>query len=160
MLKRLLLGICAGLGLTALVLAQTTPIFNLLGTETFVVTLGSGSSIPVQLNVVRNSAGVTTVATGTTVNSVPTLATSYLVAIGAITTWGVTLPNPANDGQLFCVTNGTGSTFSSNTSVTAATTPQSQTLAQSYSSQSLSAGASACWSYVGPTNTGIWYRNR
>ena len=107
----------------------------------------------------RNATGYQTVATGTTVTSTPTYLVDNLIAIGAITTWNVTLPNPAIDGEIFSVVNGTGSAFTTNTTVTAATTPQNQTLANSFSSQTLAAnGGSAEFTYVASTAT--WYRVR
>ena len=112
----------------------------------------------VTLNQARNAVGHALVAAGTTVTSVPTNAVAELIADGAITTWNVTLPNPAYDGEQFIAANGTGSSFTSNVTVTAATTPQNQTLAQSYSSQSISAGASAQWAFDFASLT--WYRVR
>ena len=73
--------LCVG----AIAIAQTTPILNLIGTETLNITLGSGSGITIPLNQVRNTGSITTVAAGSTVTSAPTLATNYLIATGAIT---------------------------------------------------------------------------
>jgi hypothetical protein len=112
----------------------------------------------VTLNQIRNASGHSLVATGTTVTSAPTNVVGNLIATGAITTWNVTLPNPAFDGEVFQAVNGTGSTFTSNVTVTAATTPQSQTLAQSYSSQTINAGAAAEWTFDLASLT--WYRIR
>ena len=112
----------------------------------------------VTLNQARNAVGHALVAAGTTVTSAPTNAVAELIADGAITTWNITLPNPAYDGEQFIAANGTGSSFTSNVTVTAATTPQNQTLAQSYSSQSISAGASAQWAFDFASLT--WYRVR
>lgn len=112
----------------------------------------------ITVNQIRNAVGHALVATGTTVTSAPANTVGCLVADGAITTWNITLPNPAFDGESFCAANGTGSTFTSNVTVTAATTPQNQTLAQSYSGQSISAGASAQWIFDYASLT--WYRVR
>ena len=121
-----------------------------------VVTSPQITSIPV--NQIRNAVGHGLVAAGTTVTSAPANTVGCLIADGAITTWNITLPDPAFDGENFCVANGTGSSFSSNTTVTATTTPQNQTLAQSYSGQSISAGASAQWIFDYASLT--WYRVR
>lgn len=119
----------------------------------------SPQKITVTLNQVRNSTGHALVAAGTTVTSAPTNIVDNLIAIGAITTWNVTLPNPAYDGELFAVVNGTGSSFTTNTTVTAATTPQNQTLANSFSSQTLAAsGGSAEFTFDFASLT--WYRVR
>lgn len=159
MRKWLIAGAIA-VALAGVALAQQLTFTNLTGAETWVVSLGGpgGSGVFASINQVRNTTGYQTVAAGTTVNSAPTNAVGNLIAIGAITTWSVTLPNPAYDGQDFQITNGTGSSFSSNTTVTATTSPQNQTLSQTYSSQTLSAGASAEWLYVNSTST--WYRMR
>lgn len=150
------------LGLFAGVLALAQPVYNWTGTETLKATTNFGTIADISLNQVRNTHGYSTVATGTTVTSTPTSAVSYLVAIGAITTWNITLPNPAQDGFLFNACNGTGSNFTSNVTVTAnASGTQNQTLAQSFSSQSINAGVCAAWLYTSSVATaGTWYRMR
>lgn len=162
MIKRLLLGVAvATLGFIALVVAQTTPLYNWNGgSTTLVLTLPSGSSVTTPINTLRNTASVSPVGAGGTVTNAATTNSAYLVATGAITTWAVTLANPANNGQIFCVSNGTSSTLSSNITVTAIAGTQTQTLNTTYNSQSLTAGASACWAYfLGTTgSTGTWYR--
>lgn len=160
MRRYLIAGAILALALAGGAIAQQLTFYNLTGAETFVVSIGGigGQSTYATINQVRNSSGHQLVATGTTVASAPTNAVGNLIATGAITTWNVTLPNPAFDGEVFSVVNGTGSSFSSNTTVTATTTPQNQTLAQTYSSQTLSAGASAEWQYDYATLT--WYRMR
>lgn len=113
----------------------------------------------ITVNQIRNSTGHALQGTGTTVASTPSNTVDNLIATGAITTWNVTLPNPAYDGELFAVVNGTGSSFTSNVSVTAGTSPQNQTLANSYSSQTLaSGGGSAEFTFDLATLT--WYRVR
>ncbi len=166
MWKRLILGVGVALGLTALVLAQTTPIYNWLGTETFRITLGSGSGTSIDFNTVRSTRsasplGAIAIANVSPTGAIPTFGT--LLATGTITTLNVTMPNPSNDGQQVCITNGTGSNFSSNTNV--ATLPsggtQTQTMAVAVSSASINAGVSACWVFKlnpGSTTTGVWYR--
>lgn len=163
MLKRLLLsGALVLAGALAFALAQTTPLYN-LNHALMTVNLGlpSGSGITEPISALTNTGGASPVGAGGTVTNAATLNAAYLIATGAITTWAVTLPNPAYQGSKFCVANGTGSSFTSNTTVTApAGGTQTQTLNTTYNSQSLSAGASACWVfYLGLTgSTGTWYR--
>jgi len=59
----------------------------------------------------------------------------------APTTWTITLPNPAFDGEIVEV--GTDTTLTTNVTVQAATTPQNQTMAATFTSQTVSAGSSA-----------------
>lgn len=141
------------------------PITSPLGTEIIpaypIMANGQPAAVTasVTLNQVRNATGHALVATGTTVNSTPTNIVDNLIATGAITTWNVTLPNPAYDGELFAVVNGTGSSFTTNTSVTVGSTPQAQVLPQTYSGQTLAAnGGSAEWTFDLATLT--WYRVR
>lgn len=110
----------------------------------------------VTVNQVRNTTGYQTVATGGTVNSTPTNAVDNLIAIGAITTWNVTLPPGVADAQLFAVVNSTAAAFTTNTTVTASA---GQTLAVAFASQTLAAnGGSAEWQYSASNTT--WYRVR
>jgi len=53
-----------------------------------------------------------------------------------------------------------GAAFTTNTTVTAASTPQTHTLAVAYASQTLAAnGGRAIWQYVATSTTaGTWYR--
>lgn len=119
-------------------------------------TTGFGSIIDIPVRQIQNGVGFNSVAAGTTVASTGDNTQGYLVAIGAITTWSATLPNPAYSGQKWCITNGTGSAFTTNTSVTALTTPQNQTMAATFASQTLAAGSSACWLYRQTDR--VWYR--
>src|SRR5271163_1638181 len=74
-------------GVPSLVIASPT------GLEQLRVDNG-GSMLPIiTLNQARNAVGHALVATGTTVTSAPTNVVDELIAIGAITTWNVTLPN-------------------------------------------------------------------
>lgn len=121
---------------------------------------GSGPQIEtVYLNQIRNAAGHQLVATGTTVTSAPPNSVGYLIAKGTITTWNVTLPNPAYDGELFSVANGTGSAFTSNVTVTAnASGSQAQVLNTSYSGQSIAATSSVQFQFDLASLT--WYEIR
>lgn len=113
----------------------------------------------VTLNQIRNATGHALVATGTTVNSTPTNVVDNLIATGAITTWNITLPNPAYDGEIFAAVNGTGSAFTSNTSVTAGTTPQNQTLNNAVSSATLAANGGGV-EFTFDLASLTWYRVR
>lgn len=161
------LGIVAAIAAGTAVLAQIPGLFiaSPTGLEQINVTVPStGTAVTspqiasITVNQIRNATGKLLVGTGTTVTSTPTNATGCLIATGAITTWNITLPNPAYDGEDFCVTNGTGASFTTNTTVTAAATPQVQTLAQAFSAQTVAAGASVQWIFDLPTLT--WYRMR
>lgn len=148
--------LCAG----AIAFAQTTPLYNLTGNETVVTTLGSGSSIAIPINQIRNTNGVSPIGTGTTVNASPTGATGYLVATGPITTLNMTLPNPAYSGQTQFVSSDNGVVTTLNTTVVTGT--QTQTLNTAFSG-SVSPASPAGWVYytLGTTpTTGTWYRIR
>jgi hypothetical protein len=132
---------------------------NFTGNETWVVNTASGSGVPISLNQARNGTGYQTVAGGGTVASTPTNAINNLIAIGAITTWNVTLPNPAFDGELFSVVNGTAAAFTTNVTVTVVNTPQNQTLFGAFTSNTLLAnGGGAEWQFQLSNLT--WYRVR
>src|ERR1700761_1264954 len=122
---RTLLAGAALLALASAALAQTATTLTapgtLSGTEKLKATCNQGSYCDILVNHVRNTAGYITVPTATTLNTAPNWYTSQVTAIGPITTWNITLPNPAPDGMQFTVTNGTGSTFSSNTTVVTGT---------------------------------------
>ena len=158
----------SGIIVAGYALAQTPALFltTLTGNEQInVIQPATGTVVTnpqiltVTANMLRNTTGYALVGTGTTVTSTPSASVNELIATGAITTWNVTLPNPAADGQLFEVVNGTGSAFTTNVTVTAGTTPQNQTLANTFTSQTLAAnGGSAEFSFVLPTLT--WYRVR
>lgn len=159
-MKKLLILGALMLGLTTPAFAQPAPL-NLTGQETVTVTLLNGSGVAIPISQFRNVIEYTLVPTGTTVTSTGTPTTGSFIATGAITTWSVTLPNPAYDGQVFTVANSTASAFTTNTTVTApAGGVQTQTLAVAYSGQTLAAnGGRASWLYAFTSPTaGTWYR--
>jgi hypothetical protein len=100
-IKRLLaaLGILLGLGVAAY--AQT--IINQAPGPTDTVTVSvkgpGGTGYPTTIQALRNATGYTLAAAGTTVNTSASQASSKLLATGAITTWNITLPSPAFDGE-------------------------------------------------------------
>jgi hypothetical protein len=72
--------------------------------------------------------------------------TTYLWHSTAPTTWAVTLPNPANDGQVVKLASDT--TLTTLVTVTALTTPQNQTLSAAYTSQTITANTSGpAWQF-------------
>lgn len=158
--KFLLCAVVLGLIAPGALLAQSPNLLNLTGLERVRIVLQNGSAVEAGLNHIRNSAGYALVGAGATVNSTATLASGNLIATGAITTWNVTLPNPAYDGMVFGVSNSTAAAFTTNTTVTAVAGQQTQTLAVAYSGQTLAAnGGRALWQFSGPTGTtGTWYR--
>lgn len=161
MIRKLILGTLAGLAYIGAAFAQTVPTpAPYSGAEQLRCTTAAGSACNMLMNHVRNTLGYLLVSTGTTVNSTPTWYQASVVATGAITTWGITLPNPAPDGMIFSISNSTASAFTTNTTVTAASTPQTHTLAVAYASQTLAAnGGRAIWQYVATSTTaGTWYR--
>lgn len=166
--KRTILGALTALGLTALVWAQSTPIYTWLGTEILRITLGSGTGVNITLDQIRNSTGASPLGATTTANVSPTgqmPSFGYLYATGAITTLNITLPNPVNQGQFVCVANSTGSTFTTNTTVAALPSggTQTHTMNTSFNAQTLNAGSSACWTFAftgTSTTTGVWWRTQ
>lgn len=159
MRKWIIAGAAALVALAGVAIAQTLSPLDINGQSTWVINYGgSGSGVYITLDQARNSRSHTLVGTGTAITTSPTNAIGTLIATGTATTWAITLPNPAIRSETFIVANGTGSTLTSLVTVTAGTTPQNQTLAQSYSSQSISAGASAQWDFDYDTLT--WYRTR
>lgn len=156
-MRKLLIPIALALaGAIGFALAQSTPLYNLLGTETQRITLGSGSGITIPISQIQNTQGVSPIGAGTTVASSPTGLSGILVATGSITTWDVTLPNPAYNGQVVTVVadNGTITTLR----VTASTSPQTQTLNSAFS-QSLTATSPVGWAYKATSSTvGTWFR--
>jgi hypothetical protein len=99
---------------------------------------GSGFRNGTGIQVVTGSGAATTAATA---NS-----SLYLWHTPAPTTWALTLPNPANDGQI--VQLATDVTLTTNVTVTALNTPQNQTLSAAYASQTITANTSGpAWAF-------------
>ena len=158
-IKPIFLGAAAALGLATLVVAQTTPLYILSGTETVVITLDSGSSIRIPLNQIRNTMGVSPIGAGTTVNISPTGTVGYIISTGSITTLHANLPNPAYAGQQFFLASDGGTITTANVTVRTGTGLQSQTLNTAFSSTVNTSPVG--WIYHStPTaaTTGRWYR--
>ena len=97
--KLLALGLLIGLGANAS--AQTVINQSPGPTDTVVVSVKGpgGTGYPTTIQALRNATGYTLATTGTTVNTSASQAASKLMAGGAITTWNITLPSPAFDGE-------------------------------------------------------------
>lgn len=156
-MKRTLL-VGALVALAGLALAQVPATFNLTGNEIVRAGLpGSGSDIAVPVYVLRNGTGYTLVATGTTVNTSATSLTKVLAAIGAITTWNVSLPSNPFDGQTILI-NCPGGAVGTLT-IAASPTPAGTTLVGTNPTSCSGGGAVAsasAWLYSSSPNK--WYR--
>lgn len=163
MKKLLLLGALA-LGIISPAAAQTPSApSTLTGTEKLKATCNNGSYCDLLVNHVRNTLGYLEVTAGTSVTSNPTWYNTLVIALGAITTWSVNLPNPAPDGMVLTIANSTAAALTSNTTVQAKAGSQTQTLAVAYTSQTLAAnGGRASWQFnctvVATCTAGTWYR--
>jgi hypothetical protein len=109
------------------------------------------------LNIVRNGQALNTFSGSGAFTTAATQANAMLMWTGtAPTTWAITLPNPAFDGELLEVS--TDTTLTTMVTVTAGTTPQNQTLAAAFASQTVTAGTSVEFRFSYPLLK--WYRIR
>lgn len=155
-LKSLLAGVviaALAFGLGA-VWAQQITSRTLTGNETWTVAVGGpqGPSMFTTVAQMRNTTGVQTTALTTGTFSTP-ITTSNVIMLGAVTALTVNLPPLPYDGQIFELTNGTGSTI---TAPTIASTDGS-TIVNGSAGPTL-AGASFEWRYV--ISTTSWYKMR
>ena len=96
--KLLAIGLLIGLGANAS--AQTVILQNPPGTDVVQAAHGpGGTGYYTTIQALRNATGYTLVTTGTTVNTSVSQASAKVMAGGAITTWNITLPSPAFDGE-------------------------------------------------------------
>lgn len=154
MWNRILCGVIgATLGFIALVVAQTTPIYNLTGRETVKVTLLSGSAIDIPLNQIRNTQGISPIGAATNVAVSPTGTLGWFIVQGNVTTMDVTLPNPAYRGQQLFVT-ADGATITT-LRVKASSGTQTQTLNTAFL-QSVLSNSPVGWMYSDAEST--WFR--
>jgi hypothetical protein len=135
-------------------IGQTISQIDLSGNECWNAGQGPGgpSTGFLCVNTVRSSAPIQLVSgsgSATTALSGP-VGTVFWVGT-APTTWGVTLPSPAIDGQI--VTIATDTTLTTMVTVTAGT---GQTLNASYTSQTLTAVTNVAFQYA--RSTAKWYR--
>jgi hypothetical protein len=142
-------------------LALTTPTFaqvvqnQVTGSETWVAGQGPGGPGNfLNIGGVSNRAAITLVSGSGGVTTTMTQAQSTLMWTGAApTTWTVTLPAPAYDGQI--VSLGTDTTLTTMVTVNAGS---GQTLSATYNSQTLTAVTSVEFQFV---NSSLkWFRMR
>jgi hypothetical protein len=138
--------------------AQPVTQQNVTGNECWSAGQGPGGpSSYLCLNIVRNGQAFTTFSGSGAQTTAATQANATLMWTGtAPTTWTVTLPNPAFDGEIVEV--GTDTTLTTNVTVQAASTPQSQTMAATFTSQTVTAGASVEFRFSYPLLK--WWRMR
>jgi hypothetical protein len=153
-MKKVLLALGAFGLLATLAIAQVTQL-QVTGNECW--SAGQGPGGPSQflcINAVSNRSQMTVVSGSGAATTVMTQGQSTLMWDGAApTTWAITLPTPAWDGQI--VTIGTETTLTTMVTVTA---PAGQTLNATYNSQTLTAVTSVEFQYTHATTT--WYRLR
>lgn len=115
---------------------------------------GGPSTGFVCINLVRNGTSITLASGSGAATTTMTQGTGTLMWTGtAPTTWAVTLPSPAFDGEI--VTIGTDTTLTTLVTVTAG---GSDSLSATFSSQTITASTSVAWQYKRSTTK--WYRLR
>lgn len=154
---RTLIAGAALVALAAYALAQPIGQNAISGNECWNAGQGPGgtSSGFLCINQVRNGTSLTTLSGSGAVTTTATQANSSLFWVGtAPTTWAITLPSPAFDGEIVSV--GTDTTLTTLVTVTAGA---GQTMNATYNSQTLTApGGSAEFQFSNPTLK--WYRIR
>lgn len=156
MRKLLLVCLCLGLSLWvwAAAWAQVQPVTQnaLSGNECWSAAQGpGGSSNWLCINTVRNGEALTLKSGSGAATSTAVGGTLYWVGT-APTTWAVTLPSPAFEGELVTLT--TDTTLTTMVTVTAGA---GQTLHATYNSQTLTAGAAPVI-FQFKASTSVWYR--
>lgn len=129
------------------------------GTECWVVTPDTRGSGPplICVNTIRNGQAISTFSGSGGFTTVATKDNSTLMWTGAApTTWTITLPNPAFDGQIIEV--GTDTTLTTMVTVQAAASPQNQTLSATFSGQTVTAATSVEWRFS--LSALKWFRTR
>lgn len=141
MRKALVAGAVLALAVVGDIIAQPVAQNNISGNECW--NAGQGPGGPSQflcINLVRNGAALAVFSGSGAVTTTATQANSTLMWSGAApTTWTITLPNPAFDGEIVQVS--TDTTLTTLVTVNAAVTPQNQT-APSFSAQTITAASS------------------
>lgn len=143
----------------ALALAQPVTQNVITGQECWNAGQGPGGpSNFLCVNTVRNGSAITQVSGSGAVTTLATIANSTLAWHGtAPTTWTITLPNPAFDGQIVTVT--TDTTLTTLVTVQSTNTPQAQvTLSPTFSAQTVTAQTSVEWQFSLSTLT--WFKVR
>jgi hypothetical protein len=136
-------GIMAAIAAISTILwAQPVTQNNVSGNECW--NAGQGPGGPSQflcINLVRNGTALSLFSGSGAFVTTATNANSTLFWTGtAPTTWAITLPNPAFDGEVVQVS--TDTTLTTMVTVTAGTSPQNQTLAAAFAAQTVTAGQS------------------
>jgi hypothetical protein len=147
-MKKLVLAVGALFALTWAALAQPVTQNNLSGNECWSAGQGpGGSSSFLCVNLVRNGSALTTFSGSGAFTTAGTQATSTYMWVGtAPTTWTITLPNPAFDGEIVQVA--TDTLLTTLVTVQSSTTPQNQVvLAPTFSAQTIAANASVEWQF-------------
>jgi hypothetical protein len=133
--------------LSTVLWAQPVTQNNVSGNECW--NAGQGPGGPSQflcINLVRNGSALTVVSGAGAFVTTATNANSTLMWSGAApTTWAITLPNPAFDGEIITV--GTDTTLTTMVTVTAGTSPQNQTLPVAFAAQTISVGTTVEWQF-------------
>jgi hypothetical protein len=144
--------------LSTVLWAQPVAQNNVSGNECWNAGQGpSGQSSFLCINLVRNGAAINLTSGSGAFATTATQSAGTLMWTGtAPTTWAITLPNPAFDGEV--VTVGTDTTLTTMVTVTAATTPQNQTLPVAYAAQTVTAGQTVQWQFS--FSTLKWFRIR
>lgn len=142
------LGVGAALAALATILwAQPVGQQNVSGNECW--NAGQGPGGPSQflcINIVRNGSAMTVVSGSGAVTTLATQQQGTLMWSGAApTSWTITLPNPAFDGEVVKV--GTDTTLTTLVTVQAASTPQSQTMSAAFSASTITVGTTTAWQY-------------
>ncbi len=121
---------------------------------------GQGPGGPSQflcINTVRNGTAFNLFSGSGGVTTTATQANSTMMWTGAApTTWTITLPNPAFDGEVISVS--TDTTLTTMVTVQAASSPQNQTLNATFNSQTITAVTSVEFQYN--ASGAKWYRLR
>jgi hypothetical protein len=157
-LKAWLVGVALAALATALV-AQPVAQNQVSGNECWNAGQGPGGpSAFLCINLVRNGTALTLITGSGAATTLATQANSTLMwNAAAPTTWTVTLPNPAFDGEILQL--GTINTLTTMVTVQTTNTPQAQvTLSPTYSAQTLTANQSVEWQFNAASLT--WFRIR
>jgi len=154
-LRTLLVGALLALAFTCSALAQPVTQNNVSGNECWNAGQGPGGpSSFLCINLVRNGSGMRIISGSGAVTTTTSAADGTLMWSGtAPTTWGITLPSPAFDGQI--VTVATDTLLTTLVTVTAGT---GQTLNQTYTTQTLAANVSVEFRFNFATLK--WYRTQ
>jgi len=98
------------------------------------------------LNLVRNGAAINVTSGSGAQTTLATQSAGTLMWSGtAPTSWTITLPNPAFDGEIVRLS--TDTTLTTMVTVQAATTPQNQTMSAAFSAQTVTTGTTTAWQF-------------